>query len=93
MTGADRRRWLALGLPILASLAASRTDSLATSGDGPLVALNGGYHAAFLAGAVFVVAAVVIPTALLRAASAATSHSESPRPVSGLAAATEGGRD
>ncbi len=83
----------ALGLAILASLAASRTDSLATSGDGPLVALNGGYHAAFLAGAVFVVAAVVIAMALLRAASAATSHSESPRPASELAAATEGGRD
>src|SRR5205823_13497800 len=39
----------ALGLAILASLAASRTDSLRASGDGTLAALTGGRHAAFLA--------------------------------------------
>jgi MFS family permease len=43
----------ALGLAILASLAASRTSSLISSGHGQLVALTGGYHAAFLAGAAF----------------------------------------
>src|SRR5207244_7522177 len=43
----------ALGLAILASLAASRTDSLRVSGDGPLAALAGGYHAAFFVGALF----------------------------------------
>src|SRR5207253_6788962 len=42
----------ALGLAVLASLAASRTDSLRSSGDGPLGALAGGYHTAFLVGAV-----------------------------------------
>jgi predicted MFS family arabinose efflux permease len=47
----------ALGLAILASLASSRTDSLRAAGDGPLVALNGGYHAAFLVGALFAAAA------------------------------------
>ena len=57
----------ALGLAILASLAASRTDSLLTSGDGPLVALNGGYHVAFLVGALFAAAAAVLGGALLRA--------------------------
>jgi EmrB/QacA subfamily drug resistance transporter len=57
----------ALGLAILASLAASRTDSLAASGDGPLVALTGGYHAAFLVGAVFALAAALVGGALLRA--------------------------
>ena len=35
----------ALGLAVLASLAASRTDSLLASGDSALAALNGGYHA------------------------------------------------
>ena len=35
----------ALGLAVLASLAASRTDSLLAVGDGQLAALNGGYHA------------------------------------------------
>src|SRR3989454_4380269 len=43
----------ALGLAVLASVASSRTDSLGASGHGPLVALNGGYHAAFLGGAFF----------------------------------------
>jgi hypothetical protein len=40
----------ALGLAILASIAAWRTDSLAESGDGALAALTGGYHAAFVVG-------------------------------------------
>jgi MFS family permease len=60
----------ALGLAILASLAASRTDSLLTSGDGPLVALNGGYHVAFLVGALFAAAAAVLGGVLLRATAA-----------------------
>ncbi len=56
----------ALGLAVLASLAASRTETLAASGEGPLEALTGGYHAAFLAGAVFALAAAVIGGTLLR---------------------------
>jgi MFS family permease len=56
----------ALGLAVLASLAASRTDSLLASGEDPLAALNGGYHIAFLVGAAFAFAAVVIAAALLR---------------------------
>jgi EmrB/QacA subfamily drug resistance transporter len=56
----------ALGLAVLASLAASRTETLAASGDGPLEALTGGYHAAFLVGALFALAAAVIGGALLR---------------------------
>ncbi len=57
----------ALGLAVLASLADSRTGSLADSGDGHLDALLGGYHLAFLVGAVFTVAAAALGTALLRA--------------------------
>ena len=57
----------ALGLAVLASLADSRKDSLLSSGDEPLVALNGGYHAAFLAGALFAVTAAGVGAALLRA--------------------------
>jgi EmrB/QacA subfamily drug resistance transporter len=56
----------ALGLAILASLAASRTDNLLSSGAGRLEALNGGYHVAFLVGAAFAVAAAVLGGALLR---------------------------
>jgi EmrB/QacA subfamily drug resistance transporter len=64
----------ALGLAALASLAASRTDSLAASGDDPLVALNGGYHAAFLVGALFVVASAVVAGALLRSDVSVGAH-------------------
>jgi MFS family permease len=56
----------ALGLAILASLAASRSDSLRAAGDGRLAALTGGYHAAFLVGAVFAAAAAAIGSAFLR---------------------------
>jgi len=58
----------ALGLSILASLAASRTDSLVASGEAQLAALNGGYHAAFLAGAAFAVAAAIVGAVGFRAA-------------------------
>jgi MFS family permease len=57
----------ALGLAILASLAASRTESLAESGDGRLEALTGGYHTAFLVGAIFAIGAAALGAALLRA--------------------------
>jgi EmrB/QacA subfamily drug resistance transporter len=56
----------ALGLAILASLAAARTDSLAASGSGALAALNGGYQAAFLAGAMFAAIAAVLGAVFLR---------------------------
>jgi EmrB/QacA subfamily drug resistance transporter len=57
----------ALGLAVLASIAASRTKSLSASGDGPLAALVGGYHLAFLVGAVFALAAAAIGAGFLRA--------------------------
>src|SRR5439155_374909 len=41
----------ALGLSVLASVAASRTSTLVSDGQGQLQALTGGYHAAFLVGA------------------------------------------
>jgi predicted MFS family arabinose efflux permease len=56
----------ALGLAVLASLAAARGDSLLDSGTGQLAALTGGYHAAFIAGAAFAAAAAVIGGTLLR---------------------------
>ncbi len=56
----------ALGLAILASLAASRTSSLLADGESKATALTGGYHAAFIGGALFAVAAAVIGLTLLR---------------------------
>jgi EmrB/QacA subfamily drug resistance transporter len=68
----------ALGLAILASLAASRTESLLGSGDDQLAALAGGYHAAFLVGAFFAAAAAMLSALLLRAGSgsAVAVHAE-----------------
>jgi EmrB/QacA subfamily drug resistance transporter len=64
----------ALGLAILASLAASRTDDQLASGADPLAALTSGYHAAFLVGALFAVAAAVLAATLLRAGAVAHGH-------------------
>ena len=68
----------ALGLAVLASLAASRTHSLTVSGHGPLAALVGGYHVAFVVGAVFAAAAAAIGGALLRPGAAAAQAQEEP---------------
>jgi EmrB/QacA subfamily drug resistance transporter len=64
----------ALGLAVLASAAASHTDTLLASGDGQLSALTGGYHVAFLIGAVFAVAAGVLGGLLLREGQHAPAH-------------------
>lgn len=59
-----------LGLAILASLAASRTSSLLASGKSQLAALIGGYHVAFMTGAVFAFGAAAIAGFILRPAKA-----------------------
>ncbi len=61
----------ALALAILASVAAARTDSLTSSGEGELAALNGGYRLAFLIGAIFSLASAVLAASLLRASAPA----------------------
>jgi EmrB/QacA subfamily drug resistance transporter len=63
----------ALGLAVLASIAASRADGSAGSGDEHLAALTAGYHSAFIVGAVFALAAAVLAAALIRA-TPATAH-------------------
>jgi MFS family permease len=65
----------ALGLAVLASIAAARTDNLLASGDGNLVALTGGYHLGFLVGALFTAAAAGLAAFVLRPA-AAPAHFE-----------------
>jgi EmrB/QacA subfamily drug resistance transporter len=66
----------ALGLAVLASLADSRTSTLEDAGTDAVAALNGGYHAAFLLGAAFLVSAGVVAAALLRATTASQPHGE-----------------
>jgi MFS family permease len=56
----------ALGLAALASLAAARASGLGAGGENALVALNDGYHLAFLVGAIFAAASAIIAAALLR---------------------------
>jgi len=60
----------ALGLAVLAAIATSRTENLLASGDSQVEALTGGYHAAFVVGALFAAAAGVLAATLLRAAPA-----------------------
>jgi EmrB/QacA subfamily drug resistance transporter len=82
----------ALGLAVLASIADSRTNSLLASGDGSLAALTGGYHLAFLVGAVFAIAAATTAAVLIRATAATAPSRESSAPAE-TAPAGAGGRD
>jgi EmrB/QacA subfamily drug resistance transporter len=68
----------AVGLAVLASLAASRTSSLLADGDDTLSALAGGYHIAFMAGAIFAAAAAAIGAALFTAANPAEAMEGEP---------------
>ena len=56
----------ALGLAVLASLAAWRSDELLASGESTAAALTGGYHAAFLLGALFAALGAAAAATLLR---------------------------
>jgi len=56
----------ALGLAVLASLAAGRSAALTAGGSGLPAALNGGYHLAFVIGAVFALAAAGMAALRLR---------------------------
>jgi MFS family permease len=68
----------ALGLAVLASAAAAHTRSLTASGHSAAAALTGGYHVAFLLGAVFALAAAAVGAALLREGSSAAMESDEP---------------
>ena len=64
----------ALGLAVLASVAASRTDTLLAEGESQVAALTGGYHVAFLLGALFAFAAAALGGILLRQGAYAGAH-------------------
>jgi EmrB/QacA subfamily drug resistance transporter len=68
----------AVGLAVLASVAASRTDSLRGSGEDALQALTGGYHTAFLIGALFALAGAALGSVLLRSGRADAEPEEQP---------------
>jgi EmrB/QacA subfamily drug resistance transporter len=77
----------ALGLAVLASVAASRTSHLLASGHSRLAALAAGYHTAFVIGALFAVLAAVLGALLLRARSTVpvTEHASAARNDAALA--------
>ena len=56
----------ALGLAVLASVAAARTESLLGAEAAPPAALTGGYQLAFLIGAIFAASAALLGAVLLR---------------------------
>jgi EmrB/QacA subfamily drug resistance transporter len=60
----------AVGLAVLAAAADARTETLLDSGEGMLAALTGGYHVAFLIGAIFALAAAAVGGLLLRPSAA-----------------------
>jgi hypothetical protein len=63
----------ALGLAVLASLAAAHTQSEALLGASAVAALNAGYRLAFAAGAGFAILAALIAAMAFRTSSAATA--------------------
>jgi EmrB/QacA subfamily drug resistance transporter len=66
----------AIGLAILATVSASRTEALAAKGESAAAALTGGYHLAFLIAAGLVVAAIAVTLAVLESAPEAAAHAE-----------------
>jgi EmrB/QacA subfamily drug resistance transporter len=56
----------ALGLAVLSTVAANHTKGLLSDGNGVTTSLLGGYHVAFVAGAVVITAGIVLAFALLR---------------------------
>jgi EmrB/QacA subfamily drug resistance transporter len=78
----------ALGLAVLASLAASRTSTLRAEGNDLLSSLTGGYHLAFAVGALFAATAAVLGAVLLRPVAQAGVH-EADQAVGGRLACAE----
>ena len=64
----------ALGLAVLATVSATRSDDLISSGESTASALTGGYHLAFIIGAVLVVAAIIVAVAVLEQEEHATEQ-------------------
>jgi len=56
----------ALGLAVLATLSATRSDSLISGGESTASALTSGYHLAFLIAAGLVVAAIAVAATILQ---------------------------
>jgi EmrB/QacA subfamily drug resistance transporter len=56
----------AVGLALLATIAADRTETLLSQGESSAVALNGGFHVAYLVGAALVLVAIAVALTVLQ---------------------------
>jgi EmrB/QacA subfamily drug resistance transporter len=70
----------ALGLAVIATLSATRSEDLAASGDSPAAALTGGYHLAFIVGAALVAASLVVAAIVLEPAKQAAGAAAGDEP-------------
>jgi EmrB/QacA subfamily drug resistance transporter len=68
----------ALGLAIVASLAAAHTDGLAAAGADAVTALNSGYHLAFVLGAIAAALASMLAAAFVRTRTHGHAQGEAP---------------
>jgi len=66
----------ALGLAVLASIAAARTGGALAAGVPQIAALNDGYHAAFAIGAAFALGAAFLGYKVLRIPSASSEQGD-----------------
>lgn len=64
----------AIGLALLATVAAERSDALIAGGVAEAAALNGGYHLAYLIGAACIFGAFVVALTVLEPAAATAAH-------------------
>jgi EmrB/QacA subfamily drug resistance transporter len=64
----------AIGLAVLATLSATRTDALLAAGEGTAEALTGGYHLAFVVGGGLVALGLLVAATLLRPATVAVEE-------------------
>jgi MFS family permease len=79
----------ALGLAVLASLAAARAHDGGISGQPSLVGLTDGYHAAFALGAAFAITAAVLALKVLRTPAHAVADSAGAEGTVTIAAAAD----
>ena len=75
-----------LGLAVLATLSATRSETLVAGGHSTAAALTGGYHLAFLIGALLVAAAVVIGLTVIAPDAKAVGHASEHAPAGAQAA-------
>jgi sugar phosphate permease len=68
----------AIGLAVLATISAERTQTLLGEDESMAAALNGGYHVAYLIGAACAVVAIVVAVTVLRSEQPAAAHEHAP---------------